>query len=93
MSDALDKSAQATEPGAHAQKQATTRWNKQSKKRNKENVVVETKYELVDGHKVVMLKRKKSGSVYRTLIGSIRDSNKERQASLKAFAKKEGLIK
>jgi hypothetical protein len=58
---------------------------KQQKERQGSNSVVEKYYEL-RGTKLSLVKRKKSGSVHRTLVGSTTD--KPRQQEIKTFIDK-----
>ncbi len=87
MSNASDKSEEqdakvSQEPGEHVAASAKRRWAKDQKEYNAKNPVEESFYELALGHKVLLCKQKKSGSVYRQYIGSTRD--KEHGAKLKA---------
>ena len=67
---------------------------KQERDRRGKNPIVETYYELVRGHKLVLCKVKKSGSVYRVLVGAIAQiqpkdpDERASQASLKAKIEK-----
>ncbi len=91
MSNASDKPeeqdvSKSQEPGEHAAASAKRRWAKEKKSYNEKNPVEETFYELALGHKVLLCKKKKSGSVYRQYIGSTRD--KEHGAKLKVDVEK-----
>ncbi len=52
--------------------------------RGKKNPVTETFYELVKGTKLVLCKRKASGSVYRVFIGQVTQSE-SKNAEVRAF--------
>lgn len=58
---------------------AREQWAREAKT---SNPVTESYYELLDGHKLLMCKRRESGSVHRTLIGSTK--NKHTGASVKS---------
>ncbi len=66
----------------------------QAREQRSKNKIVESYYELVRGSKLLLCKRKESGSVYRVLVGTIlevepKDANaKAANESLKAHVKK-----
>lgn len=59
---------------------------KRAKERKIKNPVIEKWYE-VRGHKLLLCKRKKAGTVYRTFVGSLND--KDNGEALQAFAKEQ----
>lgn len=63
-------------------------------RRRKKSEPVETWYELVVGRKLIMCKKTKSGSIYRSFQGSLDD--KKSGAEIKAFVEKlkaDGLLR
>ncbi len=67
------------------QSEANQRWINQEKQFRKENnAVTDTWYELSQGHKLVLCKRRGRGSVYRTLIGSTKAYDKSAEAKAHA---------
>ncbi len=59
---------------------------KEARQRGKNNPVTEKYYRLAAGHKLVLCKRKASGTVSTTFVGSIND--KKTGADVKAFVDK-----
>jgi hypothetical protein len=79
MADASDKPEQQAasrrkpaEPGPAAVRTAEQRWEQEKKDRKLKNPVIESYYEL-HGSKLLLCKAKKTGSVYRVLVGSTDD--------------------
>lgn len=77
---------------ATPQSKAFRRQHEEIKKFNKENnKVEETWYELNQGHKLVLCKRRGRGSVYRTLIGSTTDKGGSVKQKVAELEKKKAL--
>lgn len=86
MSDAVDTPANSNRKGRHeratplGEKQAE--WAKQAREAAAKNPVIDSYYELAMGHKLLLCKKKKSGSVYKVMVGSTLD--KEHGVEIKA---------
>jgi hypothetical protein len=79
MADAVDtadskpaKNSKAKDT-ASPQGSAQKRWAKEKRDAKSKNPVTETFYELLGGKKLLFCKRRKSGTVMRTLVGSVDD--------------------
>lgn len=86
MADAADtpaKSRSRKEDPASPIGEARARWAKEEKENAKGNPVVETFYMLSCGHKLILCKKKKNGSVYKTFVGSMNDKDSGAQVTAK----------
>ena len=86
--------AKKDQPSIQGQQNIEMAKAERARRSKKKSEPVETWYELVVGRKLVMCKRTKSGSVYRSFQGSIDD--KKHGAEIKLFIeklKKDGLLR
>ena len=87
MSDAVDTDVKSNRRSkkvdqAAPEHEARQRWAKESKR---PNPIIESFYEVAQGHKLLLCKRRESGSVHRVLVGS--SNEKDATGALTAHAR------